>query len=491
MKAESNKSNSSSRSPSRTSSSEKVLITREDGTQVYKVKKHKRSKKQDLKEKMPRQNPAVKWTVITLLAMMIIIPLVGVLFVVAKYNGKPFKEFTEGNAQTITNAQNVTLSTLKVTPVAIQAKSAKFSWADESYIKRITLNKIEARLHPRTFISNNWIGDDISAATGNIQLQIPTGALEATEDALQESVYEFGALRCLDLSIHFGNSDKAPVITNTLTTVRRTDEGARNYIFQGGLLVAPNWPNLQFTSTLITDQNNQLKIKALIESKISEGEIRLNGSIPKFSKNEVNVSATVTDFPIEEFINEGLSKLLTGSISSTTGKVTYDFNKDSQEALKMEIPFQSDSLEMTGLPMFSFLSKLTHIHKYNKPTFNHCTGIITITSKSIHISNLNLVSNQFMTIQGELSSDIKGEVTGNLNVAIPRGIIKNRTNSLFRNPSNGFYSTNVTISGNIHNMSDNLKENFESLQIKAPVKFQAPPVIQQLTPEEEFEALTR
>lgn len=465
------------------------LVTRADGSQVLKVKKRKRRSKQKPKKSEEKQDPFIKWTVISLLLALLFIPAIGAIVIVAKYNGKSFKELTESNIKAVTSSATVKINTVKVTPISATARGIDIAWADQSFLKNASFKALNTDILLTTFVSKDWIGEDIIAKQGEIHLQRPTNYSPPQGQDFVTSIYQFNALRCEDLNLHFGTAGESPVIKNLLATIRKTSGDQLKIVFQRGTVERLNWPSIVISSGIITNNKDNISLNAIIEPERGLGGIKINGLIEKSTNQTAALNIEITQFPLQELLGEGLTDIFQGLIDSPKGKLTYDFSKPPEEALRIEIPFQSNSLTMSQLPMFDAINKFTGDSSYKDPTSNHCTGTLVLTKNKVSITDLNFISNRLITIRGTLSSNTNGDMNGELQVGLPTDIITGSAKSAFSNPINGFQSTSVSISGNIHNPHDNLKEKLRS-QILVTPKI-TPKVNRKLTPLEEFEALTR
>ncbi|MGB0775362.1 MAG: hypothetical protein ACPGUY_05915, partial [Akkermansiaceae bacterium] len=94
------------------------LITRDDGSQVVKVRRRKRRSKQSPKKSEPKTNPKLKWAILASIITLGLFLVVATVVIIAKYNGAKFKQESEATISEITGASNTEITQLRVTPVS-------------------------------------------------------------------------------------------------------------------------------------------------------------------------------------------------------------------------------------------------------------------------------------------------------------------------------------------------------------------------------------
>ncbi|MGJ8676791.1 MAG: hypothetical protein ACSHX0_04695 [Akkermansiaceae bacterium] len=461
------------------------LVTREDGTQVIRVKKRKRRSKQPSKKPKQKSNPVILWTNILLSTALLIVPALGTIYIITKYNGGSFKELSEKNIAQVTNADKAQLKALKVSPISAKANSINLSWSQDGFFNKALLKNLRASIDLSSFVRKTWVGEEIVASEGHIYLRTPQSSTGNVASSSHENIYDFATVRCENLSVHFGDQKGSPLIKNIKATLRKTDATYKT-ILQGGELVSKRWPALKISSSIITKSISGQKLSSIIEADKNSGEITVRGNLQKNVDQPLNLGISVDNFPIEELLGADLGRMISGNISCDEGSIEYQYNKSAKNALEVVIPFKSSELIMDQLPMFRLLSEYTVNTQYVEPTFNHCTGILIRTLDQINIRDINFISNNLITITGNIEILADDSMQGLLDIKLPKYVFPASVPSFLESTEDGFYRCQVIIGGNIHSPHDNFKEQFSASSSRKntiPEK--------KISPLEEFNSLTR
>jgi len=451
--------------PSDSSDSDKEgkLVTRDDGSQVVKVRNRKRRTKQP-KKKDPTTHPKLKWVILVSIITLLVILAAGTIFIIAKYNGRKFKESTESTVSELSSAGSTTITQLRVTPVSAKASKTELSWDKHFFLQSAKFSSVNAKIMATSFFSSDWIGEEVVADLGEIYLQTPLTQLETISDPVV-SPYNFGTYRCNQLDLHFGQERGAPsIIGLNNVALRKQVSGIYHIVFQNGLMKIKNWPELTISSGIAILKQHHTELEALLKAGDNYlGELTIKGRIPRNTAQPVVLDIKAKDYPIQELLGKGLGRIIKGDIRSDMGSLSYNYKKPVVDALSFIMPFNTTELRMSELPMFTDLKDLTGETLYMRPLFNHCRGTIMRTSEGVTLNNLNLISSSLLTLQGNISVNAKGDLSGSLTVGIPkRQLGKKSLPPTFTGPHDGFYSTTVTLSGTIHNPNDNLGDLIEA-----------------------------
>lgn len=448
------------------------LITRPDGTQVIKVKKRKRRSTQ----KPKTLNPNLKWSVIGTAAGLGITVIIFTIYIVTKYNGSTFKEETESNITELVAAKSTQLSQLRMTPLFTKASQAEISWGDQSFYHSARFRDIRADIQLTSFFSRYWKGEEILAEQGMVQLQIPQSNGSSGSEATS-SDYRFESYRCEALDVLFGNQENACAIKGLHATLSQNPNGRYTMAFANGLIHVPNWPDLEISSGVIRFNESNAEIEARLAAKVSpQGELRLQGIAYKDKNEAVILDVKSVNYPIEELLGEDFGRLIQGNIHSDMGSLCFDASKGDDTALSFIMPFNSNQINILELPMLSDLRNLTGKSQYLHPTFTYCRGTIMRTAKTTTLSNLKLISSKLLSLEGDISIDHEGSLSGKLKIGIPSRLFSATSPApeIFSPQEDGNIYTQVNLGGTVHNPHDNLNELLKSSQV---IIIQNPPVL--------------
>jgi hypothetical protein len=216
---------------------------------------------------------------------------------------------------------------------------------------------------------------------------------------------------------------------------------------------------MNLSSGIVTLRSQSAEIEALLKDNISNnGELTIKGSVPTSTADTVSLSIKAKSFPIEELLGQGLGRMIKGEIQGDSGIISYDYKKDTNQALSFILPFQSTDIRCEGFPMFKALNKLLRDTAYARPIFTRAQGTIIRTSEGLNLNDLELISNGFMLIQGNIAVNTQGKLSGTLSIGIPQSAFDDDAPEPFSGPRDGFYHLNVELSGSVQTPNDNLHE---------------------------------
>lgn len=471
------------------------LVTREDGSQVVKVRRRKRRSKQPDKKKK-NLDPRVKWAVFGSVIGLGILLVAATVFIIAKYNGRKFTEATEHTIAELSGAKQGAVSQLRVTPVSAKAAKFELEWDRRSFLKSAEFNNLRADIKATSFFGSDWIGEEVVASTGKVVFQTPASQAETGDSALV-SPYRFGAYRCNQLDLHFGGERGAPAILGLQISQRKMVNEKYQFVFQDGLLKIENWPELKLASGVITLNARDADVEMLLSAGRShKGELTVTGRIARTSAQPVVLDVKAKDYPVQELLGKELGRIIQGPAQSDMGSLTYRYDKPGAEGLSFVLPFNSTAISLSELPMLATLKDLTGNTNYMRPVFSNCRGNVLRTSEGVSLNNLNWISHSMITLQGNIHVAADKKLTGALDVGIPTSAFDKAPPAPFTGPKDGLYRARVKLSGTIHNPHDNLRElisagSGKAIPPAAPGVTPAAPMTPEQQQEKAFENLSR
>ncbi|NCF12203.1 MAG: hypothetical protein GWP68_02310 [Verrucomicrobiaceae bacterium] len=448
------------------------LVTRPDGSQVIKVKKRRRRSKQPSK----KTNPKLKWAIIGTASALAMALVAFTIFIIAKYNGTSFKEKTEISISKLVAADLTKLEQLRVTPLSAAASKATISWDKESFFQSAKFSAIKADLKVTSFLSRAWNGEEILADSGTIQLQLPEQNRAESIDSIK-------------LDLLFGDSEGAPSVKGVHASLQQLPDSHYQVVFNNGTIDIPNWPKLEVSSGILTLKSSNAEIEARLGASGNKGELLIKGIIYKDKDQPVLLDVKSINYPIEDVLGEDFGRIIEGYIHSDMGALSYNPKQDDFNALSFIMPFNSNQLNISELPMLNDLRDLTGKSQYLHPSFTHCRGTI--------MRNLNV------SIEGNISVNAQGQLSGELKVGIPSRLFDSKTPApkIFSAPKDGNIYVKVTLGGTVHSPYDDfnarLKSSSADIIQKTPVfedqveTLPVTPLEKSEQKEKAFEALTK
>ncbi|MGB2427871.1 MAG: hypothetical protein ACPIGG_00085 [Akkermansiaceae bacterium] len=436
------------------------LITRSDGSQVIRVRKRKRRSKQPPKA----LHPNFKWALIGSAAGLILMVTLITVYIIVKYNGATFKNETESTIAGLVGAKSTELTQLRVTPISASASQADIQWGNMTFYHSAKFENIRADIKATSFLSRNWIGEEIVAELGKIRLQIPSTQSNDRRKRI-DLPYRFQSYRCEKLDILFGDPDAACSVTGLHGTLQQLSDSRFQIAFNNGVVEISNWPQLEIASGVITMNGSNTEVDVrLADSDSHKGELLVNGIAYKDKNEPVVMTVKSVNYPMEKLLGQDLGRFIQGNIHSEMGSLTYDHSKENGENLRFVMPFNSNQLMVSEFAMFNDLRDLTRKTQYLHPSFNFCRGTIVHTLDGVSLSNLKLVSSKLLSIEGNIKVNREGALSGKLKVGIPARLFDSESPapSIFSAAEDGNVYTEVTLGGTIHNPHDDLNARLKS-----------------------------
>lgn len=447
------------------------LVTREDGTKMVKVRRKKRRSSQSSKKKKSQSNPKLKWAALGTVTALLILLAAGTIIIIAKFNGRKFKEATEANICELSGADSTTFTQLRVTPISAKANKTELTWAQDSFIKDAEFSTINAKIKATSFFTNDWIGEEIVASKGKVHLQTPSTTAQASVEKML-SPYQFDAYRCSELDLNFGSEPGSPAIHDLQVSLRQIAPDVHQLVFKDGTLKIKNWPELELYSGVVTLNPEHSEIETLLKSETSlNGELTITGSIPKQTSTAAKLEVKTRSYPIQELLGKELGRLIKGEIESERGFISYDYTKPGSQGLSLTLPFTASEILCEDFPMFKDLKNLTGDTQFIRPVFSSCEGTISRTSSGVRLHNLQWTSRGLLTMTGEIAVDAKKQLSGTLTVGVAKTAFPHReAPSIMSEPVNGYHQIEVTLSGHIQNPNDNLHEQLKKARASSVIR---------------------
>lgn len=455
------------------------LVTRSDGTQAIRVKKRKRRTEQPQKEavrkKQHLRNFQIVAIIITIFALSIV---VGGAVIYS--NSKPFRDGLIAKITQTTGA-SVELRQFRINPETANAATVSLSWPPGNLIKSLLLNKLQADVSPTSFFGRSFTGEEITAAEGKMEIQLPTAnsPLIKSSDAISQKAISFDRYRIPNFSLTVGDpADPIIQLTKSEASLDPVSIGKRpQFSFYKGQLTMAGWPNLRLDRALFELQGKEVEIIGLkmLSETDNRGEFHLAGTVSPFkSSNLSTLSVTLNAFDLSAILGPSLGRLISGRVDTQPSSKSnfFSFVPDQSSSPILDITFQADpssTVELEKIPFLFALSRIFEDPWFESPTFEaDANGIIHREGGTTTLKNLNLESKARMAVRGTISANSDQSISGTLQLGLAEGIIHSssstRLTKLFGPVKDGFRWLNLSLSGSVGALNDNFDDLFTALQ---------------------------
>ncbi len=455
---------------------EAVLVTREDGTQVYRVRKRKRRSQQPKKEKEKRTK---RFRIFQLLAAVGLVVFVGVSFFASLVylNSSAYREKILGRIQAWTGAE-AKLTKLRVTPVSAGADGLELQWPEDSMLGSLELHGIRGSLDFMKLVGGVWHGPELHANAGSLVLRPPGGKGLEFDRPEGEMPFQF-RYRAANFTVLMGDEESPDfVVRNCEAEVQLHDkEGKSSHlVLKGGTLGAGRWGNytLAFASFQIEPSGIRVGSIRLVPPGGGKGEIEiLNPDKAELvlAGGETRLRAKTSAMPLQALLGESFGSWLSSVVETPEGQEPGEVVMTTVGTAKVSgrIPFRATVSAETaarGLPMFDLLAEEMGEEWYRRPVFDLETkGTVVLEEGRKGLEDLLLDARGRLSISGQVYAAPDGKLEGELNQGLPAAGVASGSPGLqavFEKKGGGFAWAKVKISGTGARPMDDLAEQMKA-----------------------------
>ena len=339
------------------------LVTREDGTQVLRVKKRKRRSKQEkeVKAKKAKRNSLIKTV------LLITIPLVAglaALLITVSYRSGTFN--TNLNA-TISErvGGNAKVSGLSPLFNFITAKKVTVAWPDGGVLDQLQLTGLEGDLALFSFLSGDLKGEDFKAKSGYLIFSHRENRnVSSRRKGEMIDLSGFDSYSSDDFSFFFGRANSPFRIQGS--SVRLESPNVEPHlVLVGGELVSRAWANQPIDRGSISFAGETIEVNSLsFESPDLEAE--LSGALD-LSQPSQSLKFAVSAGNLTGLAGESMSQFINGDINNGEGTLTFDSWNPASHELSVKCP-----IKYLTIKDFAFLDTLEEFYgetRYRKIEF--------------------------------------------------------------------------------------------------------------------------
>jgi hypothetical protein len=457
---------------------EAKLVTREDGTQVYKMRKRKRRSHQPKKEKEKRDR---RMRVAQVVGAVGLVAGAGLAFLgsVIYLNSPGYHRKIEERVRLWTGAEPK-VSQLRISPVSAGASGVELRWPASSMLQSLSLNGMRADLRLPGLAGGTWKGTEMVAAHGGtLVLANPSGTPPALPARSGECPFQF-RYRSSGFNVLMGDPEKPDArihATEAILDVLDPGASTANLRFEGGILQAAGWGDfaLKFASLQFEPDGprvGNIRLSPGRDAGAAEIEIRPS------EKGHIHLDGTKSEFPVRVYrmpiaalLGPGCGSWLQAEIETPDGGAggTLAFQLGSPTPVTVRIPFRATASSYSSwkeLGLFGVLAKEVRETWYQAPNFDQeFTGTVVRSGTASGLEEIRFSARNRITITGRLAVDPQGVLDGSLEVGLPEALVNESSapfRAVFKRRDGGYSWATVRLSGNGRKPQDDLKQQLDA-----------------------------
>jgi hypothetical protein len=480
---------------------EAQLVVREDGTQVYRMRKRKRRSHQPKKEKEKRER---RFRVAQVAAAFGLVAVSGLALLgsVVYLNSGAYRDSILSRIRTWTGAEAQVMQ-FRVTPVSAAADSLELTWPESSMLESLKLSGVRADLRISSMFGGAWKGSEMVAGNGGtLVLRRPVASpLVPSLPRSGDCPFQF-RYRSPKLSVLMGDRETPAVwLDGSEATLSVLDPAATsaNLQFEGGDLKIAGWGDfgLKFASLQVEPSGVRLGTLRMAPVKGEKGEIEIlnpDGLVLDLKGGETGMPMRVSRVPLSVLMGASFGTWLQATVESADNGTagSFLFKGGPAPSFSCRVPFQSAAASesgVSGLPLFPILAKEIGESWYRSPRFDLAfSGTVLRDAASSVVEDLKLEARGRLTVTGRVTCDAAGALDGALDIGLPEAALADASVPLrrvFQRRDDGYAWAKVMISGTGAKPADDLAQQLQDAATKvAPASGGAESI------EDEFRDLT-
>ena len=457
------------------SDGEPQLVTREDGSQVMRVRKRKRRSKQPHKEAEAKQRKRSLIIAAAVTVLVVALALGGLAWVFY-LNSKGYKEGLEAKISAWTGAEVKTMQ-FRATPVSLGAGRLELNWPDDQPAASLRLHGIQGDVKFASYFGNELSGQQITAANGGeLVLRAASPRFDESKGLPQGSCPFNFSYRSKSFNVKFGETSPAMVLTGSEASFLMPDTSRPNgnLVLQGGVTRVMDWGSykLEFGSLLLSPDGVRVGNVEISPEVAPDALIKLRGEqLPPIMTRggESELRIQIKEMPSVVLLGAGLGKIIdakfeTPDDETNTGRVFFDVVDPT--SIRIDSPILatlSSTLSLRSLPMFNVLALEVGNDRLAQARFeSEARAQLKRTSTETRLEQISLVSQSLIKVEGSLSEKKGGALEGVLEVGLPDATVLGSSSraiqGVFNRRSSGYHWARVRISGTSSKPVDDLAD---------------------------------
>ncbi|KAB2642675.1 MAG: hypothetical protein DVB26_01800 [Verrucomicrobia bacterium] len=446
------------------------LVTRADGSQALRVRKHKRRSEQPKRDEAKRIKRFRTLQVASGLVLLLLIALgIGTAYVYA--NSAPYHKSITATIANSTGA-SVDLRQFRVSPASANAESLALEWPAGSFLKAMRLNGVSADISPLSIFGGRLRGDEVCARDGSLWL-LPAVAATAGPTASpfpDKSLVHFSRISVPKFNIYLGDTalpEFKVLATEGSLRLDSATEQTTLHLYRGNLQLA-GWPVFKIDRAVMEFRaaETELVILRVTDSQPKRGILDLSGRLQPWGSQSPSIfSVKLDNFDFGELLGPEFGDLITAKLDTRSDAAPSSLRLllGSPTAAELNLAFKSTVASKVSIRNFPFLLSLMRTLNdkwYENPTFvGDFTGLIHRQNASVELRELQLESKSRMAIHAQLTSAADKSLTGSMEVGIPESIAQlahnPKINSMLSQPRDGYRWLTLKLGGSLAHPSDN------------------------------------
>lgn len=436
------------------------LVTREDGTQVMRVKKRKRRTTQKKEQEAKRRKRSSLFRILALIAVPLVLGL-STLYLLAKYHSPGFSEDVIATVWKKTGSR-AKISQFSPKGTQVSANAVQLNWPDGSYLDQLKANQVSGDLSLLSFATGRLRGEKLNAEKGFLMVSGRTGRKVVAPKGEAQILPGFQKYTSNYFSFFFGKVNSSFRLDGSKVRFVSTDY-SHQLSLTGGDLIAGSWgavPLKRGTLEFLNDTIRVISLRFEEEERhlILSGDLGLNDSVHSLSVEVVKGS-------LGNVAGSGLENIFEAEISKATGTLVFR-------------PWVLNSHELTILASpkyltvinFDFLDVLEGLYgnaRFQEFEFELENDFELIRgSEGLEVRGLELDELGVLAIKGNVK--VTGEkLSGTLEVGVPdhkKLTIRSDQQEEFFSKGRlegGYFWYNVELGGTVKEPNDNFLQYLE------------------------------
>lgn len=448
------------------------LLTRDDGSQVIRVKKRKRRSHQPHKEEAKRRQ---RQKVLRIGVAFMILSTIAVASVLTLlyYNSNAFREGLRIKIASWCAAE-VELSAINISPESGAISKMVMTWPEGNYLRRLQVDGILARIDPSSFFTGIWGGSSVESQQATLMLAPPVtgkskrGGLIASNTAFP---FSFSNYRCSKLTVKAADINQSIFlnVSDTEATLTKSASGCDLRLVGGRVNVAGlDALKLDRASMMITEENVKVDVFRLQYADDDNGYISLADTVELYEPQSAQMSVELSELQTSALFGTYVGDWISGAISSPRNRdgSYLKFSMSQMQNYEFLADFEGSEkhpIKLSKLPFLDELSRELKSQDFSNFVFQKkASGQFFRNFHGFEIRNLRLEERGLWAVTGSLSVK-DDQLTGVLMVGIASDVLlrpgtTRAMQSLFVESRDGYRWHEVKVNGTAQTPKDSFAQ---------------------------------